>query len=154
MKLSSRGEYALRALLVLSQCYGENVVRVQVISDRQNIPKRFLDQILADLKAGGFVESKRGNTGGYRLAASPEKIQLSNVIRYIEGALAPVSCASLHFYKPCSCPSEEVCAIRTVMQEVRDAIVKVLDNVTLADLAKRSEQLIHNSSGLANDFMI
>jgi Rrf2 family protein len=154
MKLSSRGEYALRALLVLGQCYGENVVRVQAISERQNIPKRFLDQILADLKSGGFVESKRGNTGGYRLASPPDKICLSHVIRYIEGALAPVTCASVQFYKPCSCPSEELCAIRTVMQEVRNAIVNVLDNVTVADLCRRSEKLLHDSSGKANDCVI
>ena len=141
-------------MLVLGQCYGENVVRVKTISEKQNIPKRFLDQILADLKAGGFVESKRGNTGGYRLASPPDKIRLSNVIRYIEGALAPVSCASIQFYKRCSCPSEELCSIRTVMHEVREAIVKILDNVTVADLCKRSEKLLSASSGKSNDYVI
>src|SRR5437660_4623394 len=106
MKLSLRGEYALRALLVLGLNYKRSVVRIQTISDQQNIPKRFLEQILNDLKSAGIVESKRGITGGYRLAKSPEQISLATVIRYIEGPLAPVSCVSEKFYERCSCPDE------------------------------------------------
>src|SRR5438132_13145912 len=98
MKLSLRGEYALRALLVLGQNYGPSVVRIQTISTAQNIPKRFLEQILNDLKTAGLVESKRGVSGGYRLARPPEEITLAPVIRHIEGALAPVSCVSHAFY--------------------------------------------------------
>src|SRR5260370_13140210 len=104
MKLSLRGEYALRALLVLGLNYTEDVVRIQTISDQQNIPKRFLEQILNDLKSAGVVESKRGVAGGYRLSKSPDRISLALVIRHIEGPLAPVSCVSEKFYARCSCP--------------------------------------------------
>src|SRR5512135_1668057 len=123
MKLSVRGEYALRAVLVLGLNYDQSVVRIQKISHQQNIPKRFLEQILNDLKAAGFVESKRGVAGGYRLARPPEQITLASVVRHLEGALAPVSCVSERFYQKCSCPDETRCAIRSVMKEIREAIV-------------------------------
>src|SRR5437016_10098406 len=122
MKLSVRGEYALRALLVLGLHYGKNVVRIQTISDEQRIPKRFLEQILNELKSAGVVESKRGIAGGYRLAQPPERVTLAHVIRHMEGALAPVSCVSDRFYEKCTCPDEATCGIRSVMKEVRDAI--------------------------------
>ena len=143
MKLSVRGEYALRALLVLGLDYleDESVVRIQEISKRQNIPKRFLEQILNDLKSAGIVESKRGVAGGYRLKVPPERVTLAEVIRYIEGPLAPVSCVSARYYERCSCPNEEKCGIRSVMKEVRDAIVKILENVTLAQLCERVRKL-------------
>src|SRR6266404_291240 len=141
MKLSLRGEYALRALVVLGTHYPKPVLSIQVISAQQNIPKRFLEQILNDLKSAGVVESKRGIAGGYRLALPPEDISLATVIRHIEGALAPVSCVSGRFYEKCSCPNEARCAIRSVMKEVRDAVVKIVERLTVADLCARSRQL-------------
>src|SRR5882757_1013906 len=138
MKLSLRGEYALRALVVLGANYQKPVVRIQTISEQQNIPKRFLEQILNDLKSAGVVESKRGVAGGYRLALPPEKVTLAKVIRHMEGALAPVSCVSDRFYEKCSCPDEAKCGIRSVMKEVRDAIAKILENFTVADLCARA----------------
>src|SRR5439155_24249901 len=117
------------------------VVRIQSISDQQNIPKRFLEQILNDLKSAGVVESKRGAAGGYRLARRPQEISLASIVRHIEGALAPVSCVSERFYQKCSCPDESRCAIRSVMKEVRDAVVKVAERVTVADLCDRSRKL-------------
>src|SRR2546426_353126 len=141
MKLSLRGEYALRALLVLGQNYGAEVVRIQTISLAQNIPKRFLEQILNDLKSARVVESKRGVAGGYRLAQAPEKIKLSAVIRHIEGALAPISCVSERFYEKCTCPDESTCGIRSVMKELREAIVNILEKTTVADLCQRVRHL-------------
>jgi Rrf2 family protein len=141
MKLSLRGEYALRALLVLGLNYGTPVVRIQAISDQQNIPKRFLEQILNDLKSAGIVQSRRGVAGGYRLAKRPEEITLAAVVRHIEGALAPVSCASQKFYQKCSCPDESRCAIRSVMKEIRDAVVDIAERVTIAELCERSRKL-------------
>src|SRR3954454_23344905 len=141
MKLSVRGEYALRALLVLGLNYSDKVVRIQTISDQQKIPKRFLEQILNDLKSAGFVNSRRGPVGGYRLARRPEEITLAAVVRHIEGALAPVSCVSERFYEKCTCPDETTCGIRNVMKEVREAIVKILENTTVADLCQRVRQL-------------
>src|SRR5262245_32284029 len=140
MKLSVRGEYALRAVLVLGLNYDQPVVRIQAISEQQNIPKRFLEQILNDLKSAGVVQSKRGVSGGYRLARRPEEITLAAVIRHIEGALAPVSCVSERFYEKCSCPDESRCPIRSVMKEIRDAIVRIAEKVTLADLCERSKK--------------
>src|SRR5947207_9139883 len=141
MKLSLRGEYALRALLVLGLNYKQSVLRIQSISQQQNIPKRFLEQILNDLKSAGVVESRRGVAGGYRLARPPEDISLASVIRHLEGALAPVSCVSERFYEKCSCPNEARCAIRSVMKEVRDAGVKIVERLTVADLCARSRRL-------------
>jgi len=153
MKLSLRGEYALRALLVLGLNYEQPVVRIQSISQQQNIPKRFLEQILNDLKSAGVVESKRGVAGGYRLARAPKEISLATVIRHIEGALAPVSCVSERFYEKCSCPDEARCAIRSVMKEVRDAEVNILEKRSVADLCARSRQLQEIHAGPL-DFMI
>src|SRR5207245_2032108 len=141
MKLSLRGEYALRALLVLGLNYKQSVVRIQTISQQQNIPKRFLEQILNDLKSAGAVESKRGVAGGYRLARPPKEISLASVIRHIEGALAPVSCVSERFYEKCSCPDEARCAIRSAMKEIREAVVKVAERITVGDLCQRWHKL-------------
>ncbi len=143
MKLSVRGEYALRALVVLGIDYLEDdsVVRIQEISKRQNIPKRFLEQILNDLKTAGIVASKRGVAGGYRLKVPPDRVTLAEVIRHVEGPLAPISCVSERFYEKCSCPDESKCGIRSVMKEVRDAIVRILEDVTLAQLCERVQKL-------------
>ena len=141
MKLSLRGEYALRALLVLGLNYGQEVVRIQTISEQQNIPKRFLEQILNDLKSAGIVQSKRGVAGGYRLAKPPEVVTLAAVVRHIEGALAPVSCVSERFYEKCSCPDESRCAIRSVMKEIREAVVRIAEKVTVAEMCERWHRL-------------
>jgi Rrf2 family protein len=141
MKLSQRGEYALRAVLVLGLHYGEEVVPIQTISDEQRIPKKFLEQILNDLKRTGAVESKRGISGGYKLARPPQEITLATVIRHIEGALAPISCVSERYYEKCSCPDEARCAIRNVMKEVREAVVKIVEKVTVAELCERARNL-------------
>ena len=140
MKLTLRGEYALRALAVLALHQGQ-LLKIHFISTQQNIPKRFLEQILNDLRSAGWIESKRGMAGGYRIKVPPEQIKLADIIRYIEGALAPVSCVSERYYERCSCPDETRCGIRSVMKEVREAIVTVLDQVTLADLCDRFRRL-------------
>ncbi|MEP6663806.1 MAG: Rrf2 family transcriptional regulator [Verrucomicrobiota bacterium] len=153
MKLSQRGEYALRALLVLGLHYEKNVVSIQVIADEQNIPKKFLEQILNDLKKTGAVESKRGITGGYRLARPPQEVTLASIIRHVEGALAPISCVSERFYEKCSCPDEARCAIRNVMKEVRESIVKAMEKVTVAELCERARRLAEEPRS-ALDYMI
>src|SRR3954470_6167756 len=153
MKLSLRGEYALRALLVLGLNYDCPVVRIKTISEQQNIPKRFLEQILNDLKSAGIVQSRRGGAGGYRLARRPEEITLAAVVRHIEGALAPVSCVSERFYEKCSCPDESRCAIRSVMKEVREAVVKIMERVSIAEISERWKNLQHQPLE-ALDFVI
>ena len=143
----------MRALLVLGLNYERPVVSIQAISAQQNIPKRFLEQILHDLKSAGIVQSKRGVAGGYRLARPPEQISLAAVVRHIEGALAPVSCVSERFYEKCSCPDESRCAIRSVMKDVREAIVNVAERITISDLCERSRRL-QQEEPKALDFVI
>ena len=156
MKLSQRGEYALRALVVLGLRYrpGAEVVRIQTISKEQNIPKRFLEQILNDLKSAGILASRRGKAGGYRLARSPDKITLAEVVRHIEGPLAPVGCVSEKFYEPCTCPDESKCGIRSVMADVRMGIVKVLEGVTVAELCRRERKLHEDADGAEAEYVI
>jgi len=153
MKLSLKGEYALRALLVLGIRYNEPLVRIQRIATEQNIPKRFLEQILNDLKSARLVESKRGVAGGYRLARRPEAISLAEVVRHVEGALAPVSCVSERFYEKCSCPDELRCPIRSVMKEIREAVVRIAERVTVAELCERWHKL-QEAPITALDFVI
>jgi Rrf2 family protein len=153
MKLSLRGEYALRALLVLGLNYQQPVVAIKTISEQQNIPKRFLEQILNDLKSAGVVQSRRGVAGGYRLARPPQEITLAAVVRHVEGALAPVSCVSERFYEKCSCPDEAKCAIRDVMKEIRLAVVAIAERVTIADLCERWHKL-QNQPLAELDFVI
>jgi Rrf2 family protein len=141
MKLSQRGQYAVRALIALGMSGGKAVLSSQQISDQQKIPKRFLEQILIELKGAGLVESKRGVAGGYRLRRRADQIHLAEVIRHIEGPLAPVSCVSERFYERCTCPDESKCGIRSVMQEVRAAIVGILEGITVTQLCDRVRQL-------------
>jgi len=151
MKLSLRGDYALRALIVLAENYGRGIVRIQTISEQQNIPKRFLEQILNDVKSGGFVESRRGIAGGYQLARPPAQISLAALISYVEGTLLALPLDN----EGCrNGASSDEChlAIRSVMKEVREAILSVLEHITLADLNERARRLHIDASGL--DYMI
>ena len=142
MKLSQRGEYAVQALLVLGICYGPEVIRIKDIAKQQNIPRRFLEQILNDLKSGGFVQSRRGVAGGYRLERSPEQILLSEIIQYIEGPIESIDSSNVGKNNQ-NIHSDEAakCAINFVMKDVRSAIVGVLESVTLSDLCKRLHEI-------------
>ena len=141
MKLSLRGEYALRALMALGENFDRGVVRIQTISEQQHIPKRFLEQILNDLKSGGFLESRRGVAGGYRLARPPEDITLAALLRHVEGALAPTPVHGGRGPRGSPRPDEYHAAVHSVMQEVREAMLQVLDHVTVADLCERARRL-------------
>lgn len=141
MKLSVRGEYAIRAITVLGEFHGPEVLRIQFISDRQNIPKRFLEQILNDLKAAGLVESRRGVSGGYRLAMHPEKISLSRIIQHLEGTMTPAGCGEAGLGRRCSCPDPRLCPLPSVLKEVRNATASILEKTTVADLVARGVAL-------------
>jgi Rrf2 family protein len=141
MKLSLRAEYALRALVALGEDYSGDVVPINSISVRQEIPKRFLEQILNDLKAGGFVESKRGIAGGYRLARPPEEIPLAPIVQHVEGKSG--SDATEHRERvPRHRPEAEAAqsAIGGMMREVNQAMAKVLEGLTIADLCERARE--------------
>jgi len=141
MWVSKKTDYALRVLFTLVDHFGGTPIPIRELARRNDVPKRFLEQILNDLKSAGVVQSRRGVAGGYRLAKRPEEITLAVVIRHIEGALAPVSCVSERFYEKCSCPDESRCAIRSVMKEVREAVVKIVERLTVAELCERWQRL-------------
>lgn len=138
MRLTKRGEYALRALIDLgiAQEAGRDVVQIAEIADYENIPIKFLEAILVQLKAEGLLDSKRGKHGGYFLARPMDTIRIGNVIRKIEGPLAPIGCVSQNFYEKCSCPDEDHCGLRMLMLDVRNAIADILDNYSLAQVVE------------------
>lgn len=147
MKLTLRGEYALRALIVLGENFEKGIVRIQAIAEQRDIPKRFLEQILNDLKTGGFVESRRGVSGGYQLARPPQEITLAELIPHVEGALMSTATVTDRSARPSQNIDEVQAAIRSVMKEVRGAILNVLGSVTVADLCERARKLRSETAG-------
>ena len=134
--LSQQSRYALKALLHLATKDPEKPHRISEIASTSNIPRKFLEAILLDLKYAGLVNSTRGKNGGYALARPPEEITFGEVIRSTDGPLALLHCASKKFYRRClDCDDEATCALRQVMAEARDQLSAVLDNRTLADAA-------------------
>lgn len=132
--LSQKAKYALRALLMLAEASGDELVLIQEVADRQNVPKKFLELILVELKRHGFAHSQRGRSGGYCLARPADTITFGQVIRAMDGPIAPLPCASITGYRKCAdCSDERTCAIRKVMRTVRDAMSEIFDRTTLAD---------------------
>jgi Rrf2 family protein len=138
MKFSKKSEYGLRALLELTHTYNGPIIQRHEIAERQHIPVEFLEQILLALKRAGLLNSRRGLRGGYSLIKPPEEITLGQVIRILDGPLAPISCVSKTAYQKCrDCPyaTKEFCPLQKAMGEVRNAISDVLDHYTLKDFA-------------------
>jgi Rrf2 family protein len=134
--LSSKGKYGLKALLDLASRGG--AVQITEIARRNNIPKKFLEAILLELRNAGFLTSKKGKGGGYALARAPERIMIGDVIRTLDGPLAPIPCASRTNFRPCpDCTDPQGCRVRAAMLDVRDAVASLLDSLSLADLAAR-----------------
>ena len=140
MRLSKRGEYGLRAMINLAHAQKQSsgtMVQIKDISAQEKIPTKYLEQILLALKNAGLLHSKMGVGGGYYLAKLPDQINLGQIIRVLDGPLAPIRCVSQMAYEPCGCPDEKTCGLRMVMGDVRDAIAKILENTTLADVTER-----------------
>jgi Rrf2 family protein len=140
MRLSKRGEYGLRAAIHLANAQKHSpdvMVQIKDISVQEKIPIKYLEQILLALKNAGLLQSKMGIGGGYYLAKAPEQINLGQIIRVLDGPLAPIRCVSHMAYEPCGCPDEQTCGLRMVMGDVRDAIADILDNTSLADVTER-----------------
>ncbi|MHC0039662.1 RrF2 family transcriptional regulator [Pseudoneobacillus sp. C159] len=131
MKVSSRGEYALRALICLGAAHNR-LLTIQEISERTLVPIHYLEQILLQLKRNGYVQSKRGVNGGYKLARNSDDITIGEVIRNLEGPLAPMGCVSVTSYE--SCPLEAGCLLKPLWALIRDKIAELLDHTTLHDL--------------------
>lgn len=141
MHISKRGEYGLRAMIDIATHLhaheGRSVVQIKEIAERQHIPGKFLEQILLTLKNAGLLRSRMGVGGGYYLAHPPEEITLGQIVRFLDGPLAPIRCVSQTAYEPCGCPDEQTCGLRLVMLDVRNAIADILDRTTLADVMAR-----------------
>jgi Rrf2 family protein len=150
-QLSKKTQYTLKALYALGRHYGQGPMLIQDLSTSETIPKKFLEQILLSLKGFGLVHSKKGKGGGYALAQPPRLIKVGPVVRMVEGPLAPLPCASETRYRKCDeCPDAESCATRIVMREVRDAIAKVLDNISLEEACRRADEARQKKTGAAS----
>lgn len=138
MKLSRRGEYALRAMLdlTMAQALDRTLVPLTALAEAQRIPPTFLEQILIDLRQAGYLASTRGKYGGYSLSKPADQILIGDLVRHIDGPLAPIGCASVTAYQRCTCPDEEHCGLRLLMLDVRNAISNILDRFTLKHLAE------------------
>ena len=133
--LTNKGKYGLKAMVHLAGLETGVLTQVQDIADRNAIPKKFLDQILSELRNAGMVFSKKGKGGGYALAQPAHAISVGQIVRVLDGPLAPLPCASVTAYRPCDdCGDEKACAVRLMMVKARNAIADVLDNHTLADM--------------------
>ena len=136
MNLSKRSEYALRALIDIGIAteLDRPILQVSELASKEKLPIKFLEQILTQLRLGGFVETKRGKLGGYSLAKQASQIKIGDVIRLLDGPLAPISCVSKTAYERCTCPDEDHCGLRMLMFDVRNAIARILDRYTLAQI--------------------
>ena len=139
MKLSTRGEYGLRAMFELARKYGEGPVSLRSIAEEQDISENYLEQLIAVLRKSGLVESVRGAQGGYMLAAAPQEINVGDIIRVLEGPIAPTDCVSENSKKDCG--RAGTCASRLIWEKVRDSITKVLDGFTLLDMVQEAEKM-------------
>ncbi|MFV8327282.1 RrF2 family transcriptional regulator [Flavobacterium sp. ZS1P14] len=136
--LSHKAKYALKALLFLAQQDENHISRTIEIAEAANIPKKFLEQILLDLKRGHFVGSKQGKFGGYYLLKSKNDITLADIHRLFDGAIALLPCASLNFYEPCSdCTNESECLLRHGLMTIRDETLKAMKGITIASLVEK-----------------
>ncbi len=139
--------------LAIAHEAGRPLIRLVEIIEKENIPTAFLEQIFMQLREAGFVEAKRGKNGGYFLAKPADTISIGQIIRLIDGPLAPIGCVSQTSYERCTCPDEENCGLRTLMLDVRNSIAGILDQYTLAQVAEATI-LKHRKSGLPIPFSL
>lgn len=132
MKVSMKTDYAFRVLFTLVEHYQRGPIPIRELARRNEVPKRFLEQIMLELKSRGWVSSTMGKQGGYVLAKSPDKITAGEVIRHFEGVLAPIGCVSVYQYEPCT--QESVCRFRRMFLDVRNHAARLMDGATLASI--------------------
>ncbi|MCO5233687.1 MAG: Rrf2 family transcriptional regulator [Chitinophagales bacterium] len=141
--LSKKSKYAIHALVYLAKKYEKGPILISEISETQHIPKKFLETILLDLRNSGILNSKKGKGGGYYLIKSPSDINLADVVRLFEGAIALLPCVTHRFYEPCvECQDEFSCGVRDVFMEIRNETVEILKKSTLEDIIRREENLL------------
>ena len=141
--LSKKTKYAIRALIALGEHFGGESMNILTISQKEKIPKKFLEQILLEMRNAGFLFSKKGAGGGYSLLKNPSEINLVQVMRLTGGPIAQLPCVSLNFYQRCEeCKEEATCGIRATFMSVRDATLKILSETTIADLIRKEKDLV------------
>ncbi len=143
MRVSKKTDYALRALFTLVDHYRGNPIPIRELARRNDAPKRFLEQIMLDMKSRGWVDSVAGARGGYVLGKAPEKITMGEVVRHFDGILAPIDCVSVTGYTRCS--QESVCRFRRVFFDARNYVASLMDRSTLAEVAKGSPLTAHEA---------
>ncbi len=138
MHLSKKAEYALRATIHLGIAaeVGRATISGADLAEANRLPLKFIERILQELREAGIVETHRGKFGGYSLAKPADQIRVGELVRLVDGRLAPISCASENAYQPCSCPDEDHCGLRMVMIDVRNAIANILDRYTIAQVVE------------------
>ena len=151
MRLSRRSEYGIRALVDLVRHDDGTPIALATLAERNRLPPKFLEQIMSTLKHGGIVRTTLGAHGGYAMAVDPGTITVGRVIRLLDGALAPLPCVSLRYYARCSCPDEATCSLRDVMLDVRDAMLAILDQETLTEVAARGGRASIDPRGIHAD---
>jgi len=139
VKLSTRGRYGLRAMIDMAKSEDKGPIATHTIAERQGISERYLEQLMVPLKRAGLVKSIRGSQGGYILGKSPDCITAGDIIRVLEGPIAPVECVSES--NPEACDRADFCVTRVIWTKVRDSIAEVLDSYSLADLVQESQQI-------------
>lgn len=140
--ISQKAKYGLQAMIHIAQHHASGNVLIADIAKSEKISQKFLETILLELKNHGILQSKKGKGGGYALAKMPHQIFVGEILRILDGPLAPVACVSQTAYKPCKdCHDENTCAIRAVMKDVRDAMANILDRCSLEDLMKKKLDL-------------
>lgn len=142
--LTRKGKYGLKAMVDLACLPVGQLAFINDIAKRNAIPKKFLDAILVELRNAGFVQSRKGKDGGYRLARPAEEIRVGHIVRVLDGPLAPFPCASRTRHEPCEDCDEATCQVRHVMLEVRNAIADVLDNRTLSEMRDATDDLLED----------
>lgn len=143
MKLSTRGRYGLKAMYQLACHYGEGPIPLNSIAEEQDLSENYLEQLVATLRKEGLLNSVRGAQGGYMLAKPPEDITVGNILRILEGNLAPADCVIDEEYE---CAKEESCVTKLVWMRIRDSIDEVIDSITLKDMLDESEKMITNET--------
>ncbi len=133
--LSKKTKYGLKALAYLACRADRKPVQIAEIARHENIPQKFLESILLTLRKAGILSSKKGKGGGYYLMKEPDEIQMTSVMRVLEGPIAMIPCVSLNFYEKCDdCPDEKTCAVNNLMLQVRDSALEIYRKTSLADL--------------------
>ena len=141
--LSKKTQYAIKALVILGKNYGKEPMQILRIAQEDKIPKKFLEQILLELRNAGLLVSKKGAGGGYSLNKDPQDIFLTQILRITGGPIALLPCVSLNFYQRCEeCIDEKTCGIRDVFTDVRDASLKILSETSIADVIDRETNLL------------